>query len=255
MKKIFLSLAISITSLMSIAQTAPDFTATDCASVSRSLYNELSGGNVVVAVWIMPCGACVNGAKAAYNAVQSFASSHPGKVKYFLIDDLGDISCASLASWATTNSIPTPTAIFDNVGMPINETNYGGSGMPHVMVVGPDHTILFNGLNGAANNLSGITNAISTGLTPAGINDIQASNLKIELSPIPANSSLEITYVSENSNELHVSILNTTGQVISSKTIMVNKGNNKEILDISNLPNGNYFLSANNQSLKFSVAR
>lgn len=255
MKKIILSLSLSFSAFVGMAQTAPDFTAVDCASNSHTLYTELSGGNVAVLVWIMPCGACVNGAKAAYNAVQSFASSHPGKVKYFLIDDVGDATCSSLLSWANTNTITAPTAIFSNAGTPINESNYGGSGMPHVMVVGPDYKILFNGLNGAANNLTGITNAINTGLTPASIAETQVNKMQIELSPNPANSLLELSFVTEDASDFQLSIVNTSGQVVVSKNLSASKGNHKEKLDISNLPNGNYFVNINNQTLKFSIAR
>ena len=88
MKKILLTLSTAVFTLSAIAQTAPDFTATDCNGTSHNLYTELSGGNVVILNWVMPCGACIAPSQTAYNAAQSFAITNPGKVKYFLyVDD------------------------------------------------------------------------------------------------------------------------------------------------------------------------
>ena len=131
--------------------TATNWTANDCDGVSHTLFNTLDSGKIVVLTWIMPCGMCDAGAKQAYDAAQSFATSHPGKVAYYLIDDFGNTSCAQIATFATSNNIgPANLTMFDNTGIPIDEDDYGGSGMPHVAVIGPDHQIYFNKLNGQA---------------------------------------------------------------------------------------------------------
>lgn len=80
MKKIIFTLTIALMFVATISKaqtTASDFTATDCSSMSHNLYTELNAGKVVVISWVMPCSACVGGATAASNAVQSFATSHP----------------------------------------------------------------------------------------------------------------------------------------------------------------------------------
>ena len=88
MKKILLSLSLLLTSSIAIfGQT--DFNATDCAGAPHQLFSELDGGKVIVLVWVMPCSSCIPGAKAAYNASASFASSNPGRVFYYLIDVTG----------------------------------------------------------------------------------------------------------------------------------------------------------------------
>ena len=106
MKKILstLSMALMLCSTISNAQTAADFTALDCNGVSHNLYTDLGAGKVIVVTWVMPCGSCIGGAASAYNAVQSFATSNPGKVFNYLVDDAGS-SCSSLASWAMANGI------------------------------------------------------------------------------------------------------------------------------------------------------
>jgi len=160
MKKLIstLSMALMLCSTISNAQTAADFTALDCNGVSHNLYTDLSAGKVIVVTWVMPCAGCIGGAASAYNAVQSFATSNPGKVFNYLVDDDGLTSCSSLASWAMANGFNTSNiSVFGNSPVTINEANYGGSGMPHVIVIGPDKTIYLNLLTGAANNQAAIT--------------------------------------------------------------------------------------------------
>src|ERR1043165_5686641 len=89
---------------LAVAQTtATNFTATDCNATSHTLFTELDAGKIVVLVWVMPCAACISDAKAAFDAVGSFASSNPGKVVFYLSDDIGDAGCSTLNSWASTN--------------------------------------------------------------------------------------------------------------------------------------------------------
>src|SRR4051812_49233225 len=104
MKKILYSiLLLPVTSLF--AQTAPDFTAIDCDGTSHNLYSELNTGKVIVLNWVMPCSMCIGGSAGAYNTVQGYASSNPGVVLHYLLDDNGGTACSTLQSWAVTNSI------------------------------------------------------------------------------------------------------------------------------------------------------
>lgn len=190
MKKIFLSIAAVCGIFTAQAQTAPDFTATDCNSVSHTLYTELAAGKTVVLTWVMPCGACVNGGKAAQNAVQSFDATNPGKVIYWLIDDLGDTPCPSLSSWTSSNGITKPT-LFGNAGNAIDENDFGGTGMPHVVVIAPNKTILYDKKNGATNDEAGIKAAITQAIA-LNVTDIDPA--RISIAPNPASAEVRITY-------------------------------------------------------------
>lgn len=124
MKKSIVTLALLVSgSLATSAQTtATDFTATDCSGNVHTLFSDLNSGKIVVMVWVMPCGSCISDAKAAYDAVQTFATSHPGKVLYYLADDFGDSNCATLTSWANSYGIGAANrAIFSNSGNTIDE--------------------------------------------------------------------------------------------------------------------------------------
>jgi Secretion system C-terminal sorting domain len=214
MKKIqFTAMALLMASA-SFAQTAADFTATDCNSVSHTLYSELNAGKCVVIEWIMPCSACIGGATAAYTAVQNKLATYPGKLVNYLVDDDGGTTCSALSSWATTNSMDiTKMTVFGNSGMAINEANYGGSGMPHVIVIGPNKTIYFNQKNGASNNLVGITSAIDLALAPTSVENV-SNGLSINLYPNPAKCETNLSFSLATATTVQVQLLDITGKVV-----------------------------------------
>ncbi|HTN45722.1 MAG TPA: T9SS type A sorting domain-containing protein [Flavipsychrobacter sp.] len=231
MKKFILTIAACGSIVAAQAQTATDFTATDCNSTAHNLYSELASGKVVVLTWVMPCGSCVSGGNAAENAVQSFATSHPGKVSFWLIDDFGDTPCGSLSSWANSNGITTPV-FFGNAGNAIDENDFGGSGMPHVVVISPDKTILYNKKNGATNDEPGITAAIAQGLTTLSVAEIKPET--IDISPNPATGTIRISYVKAIKA---VKVIAANGQVLLDQNF--NSKYNPSI-DIHSLATGIY---------------
>jgi len=232
MKKIFFTLAAAGSLFAAQAQTAVDFTATDCGGSSHNLYTELNAGKIVVLTWVMPCSMCVSGGNAAQNAVQSFSTTNPGKVLFWMIDDLGDTPCASLTSWAISNGISKAT-MFENTGNAISESNFGGSGMPHVVVISPDKTILYNQKNGNANDQTGITNAIAQGLTATGISQIDPR--QISIAPNPALTEVKLSYgvaIKE------VTVLTVSGQVVMNEHFPSGKMNPS--VSVSSLTPGMY---------------
>src|SRR5262245_29254661 len=155
MKKILLTSFAALAANFSFALFATDFTATDCNSVSHNLFTELAAGKVVVITWVMPCGACIGSASTAATTVQSMGNPN---VVFYLVDDAGNTSCTTLNSWASTNSI-TYTASFSNTGNLIKMTDYGTSGMPKTVVIGPSHYVSYN-VNGTISQ-GALTTAIN----------------------------------------------------------------------------------------------
>ena len=156
-KNIFKTLILMLASVVSFAQTSTDFTAVDCNGTSHNLYSELDAGNVVVLCWVMPCGPCALGAEYAQNAVQSFNISHPGKVKYYIVDDYANSDCNYLNSWNGSYQL-SPDATFSSPLIDMND--YGGAGMPKVVVIGPNKQVYYNGKNNQIDELS-IINGIN----------------------------------------------------------------------------------------------
>lgn len=259
MKKLLLLALIALTSIYSYSQTATDFTAPDCAGNSHNLFTELNAGKIIVLVWVMPCGSCIGDAKAGYDAAQSFATTNPGKVLYWLSDDFGNNSCATLTSWANTNGIvSTKITVFGNVGTAIDEANYGGSAMPHVVVLaGGNHKVYLNKLGGSNDGpaiMQAISQAITTGISQ---NDIPDNTIK--LFPNPAQNKITLQFTEVSTSKYMIDIYNLLGEKIQTviKENEFTKSNLIEINLADNLPNGTYVLKLSSddrcRNLKFTI--
>jgi hypothetical protein len=255
MKQLILSLSLFATVLMQ-AQTAPNFTANDCAAVNHDLYSELNSGKVIVISWVMPCSACIAGATAAQNAVNSFSASNPGQVLHYIADDYANTSCATLGSWCTTNSL-NPNAKFSNAG--VNMSGYGTAGMPKVVVLGgTSHTIYYN-VNNASINQSNITAAINSALaSTTGIHETSVADLHAKIVPNPANNELNLSFNSPDNSKLSIEIMNVIGQNVKSVDTAPLAGKNEIKINTEALSNGTYFLKISNgkstETIRFIIA-
>jgi hypothetical protein len=94
---------------------------------------------VVIIIWVMPCGPCILPSKTAYNIYKSYQTSHPGKVVYYLCDDLANNTCTEIQAWATTNKF-FDVPVFSDPS--ISMYDYGGPGMPKIAIVaGSNHKV------------------------------------------------------------------------------------------------------------------
>ncbi len=267
MKKTILVILLFLSDgMVSFSQTnATNFTATDCSLNSHTLFTELDNGNVVVLAWIMPCLTCVAPVKTAYNIAKSYNSKpgYAGKVKFYLVDDFADHNCTYLSNWASNNNIgPDILSVFDNApgGMVIKEDDYGGTGMPHIAIVGgSDHRIFFNKHNADANDPTGIEFAIYSALTPVSVTTTTGAGSETVISPNPANNNLSIKYSADNAAPVIFEIVDIAGRQMSYLSIISGQGVNNETIDIGHLANGTYFMQIkrNDQKeiLKFNVIK
>jgi hypothetical protein len=243
-------------SVISVAQTATDFTTDDCNGVTHNLFDSLDMGNVIVIAWVMPCGPCATYASFAYSAVQSFVVSHPGKVDFYLVDDYANTSCINLVNWGNSNNIPLHTAFSSsNISM----SDYGANGMPKVVVLGgTDHNIFYN-TNDNQIDFSGVHSAINDALSaPLDVNNNENSNFGLFAFPNPANNFLNIEYETNNQNITRFEIVDVLGKIL----LLINDPFSSAVyskkLDISSLEKGVYFLNAYSgadiKTIRFIVA-
>ena len=253
MKKFYLLLVVLCISTKILSQTtATDFTVNDCDGNTHHLFSELNSGKVVVIAWVMPCPPCATHAISAYSSALNFETSHPNRVKYYLVDDFANTTCSALSSWASSNGLGS-TTMFSEAA--ISMTDYGQIGMPKIVVLGGlNHQIYFN----QNSSTQGIDAAIIQALQATNIND-GISEIDIELFPNPSSDFLNISYNLTSHSDLTIEIFNMIGQ--SSMDIInihnTYKGTYK--LDISNLPIGTYFLKCNSNNIckvtKFTIVR
>ena len=254
MKKTLMIITAILTTLgFAYAQTtATDFTTNDCNGISHSLFDELDNGKVIVIAWVMPCNPCATFAGYASDAVQSFATSHPGIVKYYLADDYGDNTCSYLTGWAGQYNITTDAVFSDAL---LDMADYGSPGMPKVVVLGKNtHTIYYNENNGNP-SFVGVKDAITLALAPfVGIDEEEGNKLNLTAYPNPTTGKINVEYTSIT--PVQFNIINMLGEnVFSQKT---NNTKNTTI-DVSILNKGLYLLQMTTESkttsLKFTVNR
>jgi len=252
MKKYILkSLLVLFVANISFAQTtATDFITNDCNGITHNLFDSLDAGNVIVICWVMPCSPCATYAGYASDAVQSFATSHPGRVKYYLADDYANNTCSYLSGWASNYNIATD-AFFSTTDLDM--LDYGTVGMPKVVVLGKNtHTIYYNENDNKTTQI-GVENAITLALTSStGIDEQAENNLNLTAYPNPTTGTINVEYNSQT--PVQFDVINMLGENVLSQ----NTNNTKNTtIDVSKLTKGLYFLQmttdSKTTSLKFTL--
>ncbi len=237
-----LSIILLISKTAIIAQTtATDFTVNDCVGNSHHLFGELDAGKVIVIDWVMPCASCIAPSIAAYNAVQSYAASHPGQVLFYLADDVANTTCATLTSWGNTNGL-TNAVKFSNAAISMND--YGTAGMPKIVVLGgANHTIFYNQNSGVTT--SNVQAAIDAALLVAGINEDKNATKIFNVFPNPTVDKLGFEYYVSEKKNIKIQICDIYGKIIIEEIPengSIVAGVNKREINIENLDSGIYFL-------------
>ena len=226
--------------------TATDFITNDCNGTSHHLFSELDSEKVIVICWVMPCNPCATYAEYASNAVQSFATSHPGRVKYYLADDYANSTCSYLTGWASNYNI-TADAFFSNTDLDM--LDYGTVGMPKVVVLGKNtHTIYYNENDNKTTQI-GVENAITLALTSStGIDEQAENNLNLTAYPNPTTGTINVEYNSQT--PVQFDVINMLGENVLSQNTNNTK---KATIDVSSLNKGLYFLHMTTESKKTSL--
>jgi len=255
MKKILLASLFCLFSLQFInAQTyATDFTEDDCNGVSHNLFNELDAGNVIVISFVMPCGPCATYSFPAYDAVQSFALSHPGKVHFYIADDHLSTACVILENYADNYNM-TNSTIFSNPN--IAWSDYGAYGMPKVVVLGGSDHLVYLNKNEDKINYSEVHGAISNALADglSSLNDSKANTFEISTFPNPLKNNLTVSYSTSGNEKIKIEIIDLLGKSMILKNNLISlEGSYSETLDLSAFKGGMYFIkisSSNKEQIK-----
>jgi hypothetical protein len=206
MKKGIPSAIFFFISVTLMSQTATNFTTTDCKGTTYDLFTELAAGKVIVLCWVMPCGPCVGPSLTTYNVVQSFQATHPTRVQMYLCDDYADTPCPSLTSWANTYGLYDVTVFSDAA---ISMEDYGTPGMPKIVVIAPDHSVLYNSNNVV--NATELQDAINAALTLTNIPQPLSKPSSLAVFPNPVRGKSVILCDIERSSQVEIDLLNLEG--------------------------------------------
>ena len=242
-------------SCIAFGQSAVNFTVNDCNNNSTDLFTQLDAGKVVVMTWVMPCGACIGVASTVNTVVAGYASSDPGRVVYYLVDDFANTNCSTLSSWASTNSV-SPTACFSSSSVKMSD--YGTPGMQKTVVLGgTSHTVYYNVVG--AVNTTNMQTAINSALAATGINDNHKVDFQLKTFPNPVTDKLSVSYSLSQSDNVKLEVVNMLGEKV--KEITNGKqtaGQHRLFIGTEDFNAGVYFLKVTSNDLsqlvKFTVA-
>lgn len=237
--KIILISFLLLSALWGMPQTATNFNVPDCDGTTYELFNELQSGKVVVICWVMPCASCVVPTQMTYNIVQSFQSSHPGKVQMLLCDDYANSSCSYLKSWAAANGI-NDVRYFSNSA--IKMTDYGSNGMPKVVVVsGFNGDVLYNKNSTADTSL--LRGAINNGLLMTSVNQTEIPSNTFSVYPNPAGEHFVFNMNILTSDKVEAILYNYSGNRIKSLfKDNLPAGPYSQTFSLAGYPSGLYFI-------------
>ena len=221
--------------------TATDFTLSDCSGNSHTLFNELDSGKVIVISFVMPCTSCIGPSVSAYNSVGNYALSNPGRVLFYLSDDLGTTACSTLSAWASQNGMDSATVI-SNTALQMNQYNGNGLGMPKIVVLaGNNHLVYFNDNNGST--IHDIDAAIIQAIGATGIHKSSAAFANLKVFPNPLTDNAMLSYSLNQSTDVSFEIFNILGEKI--KTVAAEKqtaGTHTTQIDVETFSDGFYFV-------------
>ena len=257
MKQLLLSISLLLLNgVMAMGQTATDFTANDCSGTAHHLFAELDAGKIIVVAFVEPCGTCVGPSQNAMYTVQNYATSYPGKVLFYLSDDVANTPCSTLNGWAATNSINANSVFSDPAFV---ETPYGTIAMPKIVAfAGAGHQVIFSQDNGL--NITNLQNAINSALA-TGVPNVNNNGFQLSVFPNPALDNISVSYNLNQSASISFEVYNLVGEKV--KTITATKQaaghHNLNINFSGKLSSGDYLLRLNadgtSEILKFSVTK
>ncbi len=208
MNKLIATAALGLAALLATAQTATNFNVPDCHGEMHDLFAELDAGKVIVIDWVMPCAACTGPSLTTYNVVQSYQASHPDQVLMYVVDDYANTNCSSLNTWKSNIGIPN-TVSFSNAAIDMDD--YGGPGMPKIVVLGgTDHAVFYNADN--AVDATALQNAINQALLAAAVPEENGLAAGFSVQPVPAGDQARVDYTLERASVVDLGLYDLTGK-------------------------------------------
>jgi hypothetical protein len=256
MKRLLLLLLSGVFAMTIQAQTtAQDWTKYDCEGNLHHLYSELDSGNVILLEFVMQCGSCLSAAGDLNTIYHDYQVSHPGKVRYYMMDYSTDFNCDTMIAWS--HGIDCVTFLDGSHEV----SYYGPFGMPTIVILGGiNHQVYYTGIGfNPTYDIQYIRDAIDSALATTGISEIQHLS-SVRIFPNPSNEAARINYSLKVSGTVAIEIFDPLGRLVHSVfTGNKSAGENTFVLDTAVLPEGIYCVAVSGggsvSKLSLSVVR
>lgn len=254
MKKLLTLALILVAGFSASAQTVTDFNRVDCNGNQQHLFADLDAGNAVILEFFMlNCQPCITAGNKLEAMKSDIFAQYPGRLKSYAIGFTNAYICSDIANWVTNNQ-------FSSIPMDSGTTmvaNYGGFGMPTVVILGggTSHSILGSPYIGFTTSDTTTMAAdmrafLSTPLavpTPAAFG-------ALSLFPQPAQDRVQLSMEVTHGGALAINILDITGHLVQSiHEGIAPTGAFSQTISTAALPAGTYLLQVRqgeSQSIK-----
>lgn len=245
MKKIiFLSIALVFMFTISKAQTPMQFAGVDCNGNSVDLFADLDNDKAVILYFYMPnCGSCPPPAEKIQTMANNINTVYPGMVKGYSFPFQNSTTCSYSSNWVSSNGLGTLYQPMDSGA--VHVANYGGFGMPTVVLLGgsgSNKRVLFSTLSFATSDTTIMRDSILTLLNITSIAEFPNVVNTFSVYPNPAKDNVSIYLDLKETTNLLVEITDVVGKQVA---VVINEKQHGIVtkqFSTTTLQNGNYFV-------------
>lgn len=179
------------------------------------------------------------------NVVNSYITSHPHTVYMYICDDYANTTCTSLNTWKDNNGLTSATSFSD---ASVNMADYGGNGMPKIVVIGGGaHTVFYT-----ANDVvdaTALQNAIDDAIDVAGISEQNKLASSLSVSPNPSSDQAKLKFNLAGNSNISIQLFNLQGKLVQ-KVFSGNLSNGENLIEMNTLKiaPGTYLVKLSNGS-------
>ncbi len=255
-KSILTTIALMFVITISKAQTPIQFSGVNCNGASVDLFADLDAGKAVILHFFMPsCGSCPPPAQKIQSMANNINAMHPGMVKGYAFPFQNSTTCAYAASWVSSNNLGTLYQPMDSGAAHV--ANYGGFGMPTVVVLGgsgANRRVMFSTQSFSTSDTTAMRDSIMAMLNmTSGIADLPSAVNKFTVYPNPFTGSFDISFSNLNSTPGNfIEITDISGRVVEKIKITSVQ---KQDVSTENLDKGVYFLNITDGNKILSVKK
>jgi len=224
-------------------------TGADWNGINHNLYADLDAGKAVILHFFMPnCGSCPPPAQKIQAMANHILATHPGMITAYAMPYNNSATCAYTSSWVSSNNLSL-YAPYDSGAVQV--ANYGGFGMPTVVVLGgaaPNRRVMFVTQSFSTSDTTimrdSILNLLQTTTGLSSYDNTPSANLKVF--PNPANDNISVDFETAQSSEVNLSITDLTGKKIQEiYNGKLNSGKYNYPISATNIPSGLYLVNLN----------
>ncbi len=253
MRKFLLSLIVGLAASTAISQasnypagsTVDDFTVTDTDGNTHNLYSITASGKIVVMDFFFDtCGPC-QGVQAMYNEFYDKYGCNAGDIYCITMNNGTDNDAEVIAYEATYggsfNHAPAVSA--DGGGGDVT-TAFGVGAFPTIVMIGTDNKMIvndiwpFTAISDIEDNFPAGSNPTVMSCSAAGVEELVLGDLSVY--PNPVTTDLNFSFQATVDSEATIEIYNLIGEKVMNYSFDAKVGENIQVLNVNDLPNGQY---------------